>query len=70
MNDDYRVERAARAICKADGNDPDRQVPTGRMETVREDHALVCREATESAWRKYEKEAQRFIAALDAMSDD
>jgi hypothetical protein len=26
-----RVERVARALCKADGNDPDAHVPTGRM---------------------------------------
>ncbi|MHC2399072.1 hypothetical protein ACVMGC_003616 [Bradyrhizobium barranii subsp. barranii] len=67
---DYRVERVARAMCKADGKDPERQEPTGRMETVREGSAHVLREATESAWRKYEKEAQRFIAALDAVNDD
>lgn len=66
---DHRVERVARAMCKADGRDPDGQVPAGRMETVREDHAHVLREATESAWRRHKKEAQRFIAALDAVNN-
>ncbi|MBB4369126.1 hypothetical protein GGD63_001914 [Bradyrhizobium sp. cir1] len=65
MSDD-RIERVARAMCMADGKDPDRQEPTGRMETVREGSAHVLREATESAWRKYENEARRFVAALDA----
>lgn len=65
-----RIERVARAMCKADGKDPERQEPTGRMETVREGSAHVLREATESTWRKYEKEAQRFVAALDAASAD
>jgi hypothetical protein len=60
--DDDRVERVARAMCKADGKDPDEQMPTGHV-TVR---AFVQEEATVSAWQKYEPEARRFIAALDA----
>jgi len=65
MSDD-RIERVARAMCMADGKDPNGQEPTGRMETVYEGNAHVLREATVSAWQKYEKEAQKFIAALDA----
>ena len=49
-------------MCKADGNDQDEQMPTGHV-TVR---AFVQEEATGSAWQKYEPEARRFIAALDA----
>lgn len=50
----------------AEGKNPDEQEPTGRPETVREGNAHVRREVTESGWRKYEKEARRFVAALDA----
>jgi predicted nucleotidyltransferase len=70
MSDD-RVERVARAMSKADGKDPDRQEPTGRMETVRlSANSVEQREATIKAWRAYEKEARRFIAALDAGRTD
>lgn len=66
---DNRVERVARAMCVEDGKDPDGQVPTGRLETVRSGNAFVQQEATDDAWRAYEKEARRFIAALDAAND-
>jgi hypothetical protein len=65
MSDD-RIERVARAMCEADGKHPDERVPTGRMEAKRSGNAFVQQEATDSAWRKYEKQARLFIAALDA----
>lgn len=70
MSDD-RVERAARAMCEADGKKPDEQMPTGRTETVRlSANSVEQREVTISAWRSYEKEARRFIAALNAAKMD
>ena len=60
MSDD-RVERVARALCKIDGNDPNAKVPTGRMVTTGEHGSEFY-----FAWTDYEKEARRFIAAIDA----
>jgi hypothetical protein len=61
MSDD-RLERVARALCKADGHDPDKQVPTGAIEVVRSgQHEVMV-----STWHRYMKEARRFITALDA----
>ena len=60
MSDD-RVERVARALCKVDGNDPNAKVPSGRMVTTGEHGPEFY-----FAWTDYEKEARRFIAAIDA----
>jgi hypothetical protein len=60
MRDD-RVERVARALCKIDGNDPNAKVPTGRMVTTGEPGPEFY-----LAWTDYEKEARRFLAAIDA----
>ena len=65
MSDD-RVERVARAMCTADGKDPDEQMPTGRMETVRSGNAVVRQAITISGWQNYEPQARKFIAAFDA----
>lgn len=56
-----RVKRVARALCQADGNDPNAQVPTGRMVLTGERGPEF-----DFAWTDYQKEARRFIAALDA----
>jgi hypothetical protein len=45
-----RVKRVARAICVADGNDPE--------------------QLQESIRRAYEREAQKFVAAFDALEND
>jgi hypothetical protein len=60
MTDD-RVERVARALCKMDGNDPNAKVPTGRMVTTGEPGSEFY-----LVWTDYEKEARRFLAAIDA----
>jgi hypothetical protein len=54
-------ERVARALCQADGQDPNARVPTGRM-VITGDAGLEFY----LLWTDYEKEARRFIAALDA----
>ena len=56
-----RVECVARALCKADGNDPNVLVPTGRMILTGEHGPEFC-----FAWTEYQKEARRFVAALNA----
>lgn len=65
MSDD-RVERVARAMCAADGKDPDAQIETGEMENLRKGGAFERGPKTILAWEKCEPEARRFIAALDA----
>lgn len=47
------VEKVARAMCQADGSDPDQ--PTRGEER-----------AAEPAWRKYEHRARMFVVAFDA----
>jgi hypothetical protein len=64
-----RVECVARAMCQADGNDPDEQIETGGMETVHSGRGLERRSATKAAWEDYERKARVFIAALDAACD-
>jgi hypothetical protein len=65
-----RVERVARAMCKADGTDPDLRIPTGRMETVAlPSGGMERREQTKAAWQDYEREARRFVAAFDAVGE-
>jgi len=53
-----RVERVARAICKADGEDPDHMLQTG---TESEPEQKQKRN-----WTNYERQARLFLAALDA----
>jgi hypothetical protein len=61
-----RVERVARAMCKADGEDPDHLIPAN-MESVLESglghHKRVLN------WTTYEREARLFLAALDATKE-
>jgi hypothetical protein len=60
MND-ARIERVARALCSVDGLDPDRPGAPRRVSVGAEE-----REVATSTWQSYEKDAKRFIAALDA----
>jgi hypothetical protein len=63
---DERVERVARAICNAEGKNPDEMVPRGHMENIHVRRGGARREATAPAWKSYEQEARRFLAAFDA----
>jgi hypothetical protein len=70
MTDD-RIERVARAMCQANGGNPDGQVPTGETERVTTSSSPLHTSTEEQpvtvpAWKKYEQEARRFIAAFDA----
>ena len=60
MND-ARIERVARALCSVDGLDPDRPGAPIRLSVDGEE-----REVATSTWQSYEKDAKRFLAALDA----
>jgi len=64
-----RIERVARALCQADGRDPDRSIETGQWETVLSGGHQTQRPVTLRGWKVYEKDAKRFVAALDAALD-
>ncbi len=61
-----RIERVARALCQADGRDPDRVIETGQWETVVAGGMQTRRSVTLRGWKVYEKNAKQFLAALDA----
>jgi hypothetical protein len=54
-----RVERVARAMCKADGEDPDHMRETGKESDVEQ----------KWNWTNYERQARLFLAALDAVEE-
>jgi hypothetical protein len=56
-----RVERVARAMCKADGEDSDHMMETG-TETRFE-------QREKRNWTNYERQARLFLAALDAVKE-
>jgi hypothetical protein len=64
-----RIERVARALCQADGRDPDRSIETGQWETVVSGGHQTQRPVTLRGWKVYEKDARQFVAALDAALD-
>ncbi len=64
-----RIERVARALCQADGRDPDRSIETGQWETVVSGGHQTQRPVTLRGWNVYEKNAKQFVAALDAALD-
>jgi hypothetical protein len=53
-----RVERVARAMCKADGEDPDHMMQSGTEGELEKDQ--------KRNWTNYERQARLFLAALDA----
>ena len=62
-----RVERIARAMCMADGDDPDKLIGAG-METVPiGSSGSERREKAVHNWTSYERQARLFLAALDAV---
>ena len=64
--DEGRIERVARALCAADGHDPEERVYVG-SETIGTDGADHYREVLAPAWTTYVGEARRFVAAMRAM---
>lgn len=55
-----RVERVARAMCKADGEDPDHMMQTGTESGA---------EKQKRNWTDYERQARLFLAGLDALKE-
>ncbi len=66
MVDENRVARVARALCVADGNDPEEHIYVGR-ETVEVDGPNEYRETMGPAWVAYLAEARRMVVAVKAM---
>ena len=63
MSDEDRI---ARALCVADGQDPEAEITVG-TDVVEEGGGKRYYEATAPAWTSYAGEARRMIAAVRAM---
>lgn len=66
ITEDGRVARVVRALCAADGHDPEEPIHVG-SETVEADGVEHYREVVAPAWTTYTSEALRFVAAMRAM---
>ncbi len=64
---DEKIEAVARALCKADGRDPDQG--TGMEGGDVGFHSFAGRTDSERVplWRAYAKEAERFVVAAEAL---
>jgi hypothetical protein len=65
---DSIVERVARAMCAADGHDPDAEIESGQHETVRGGRSLSQEPVRKPKWTEYEQEARRIVAAHGVLS--
>jgi hypothetical protein len=65
---DPRIECVARAICKAEGEDPDAEHLTHENETTRVGAAYQSGPKSIPNWQDYKKEATKFVAAFDALN--
>ncbi len=66
MSDDDRIARVARALCAADGQDPEEVIHLGTDE-VEAGGTTYSRDVLVQAWTTYVSEARRLIAAVRAM---
>lgn len=64
MIDEDRITRVARALCVADGQDPDGTIVDKAAEEVPTEFGTL---AEAPAWTSYAGEARHFIAAASAM---
>jgi hypothetical protein len=65
-----RLERVARALCQVEGVNPDGTYQTGEMETVQPHPGMVTYQPVIAQnWKKFEKDAHRFIAAYEALRE-
>ena len=60
------IERVARALCEAEGQDPDKLLGTGLTETVQIGETTTEVPKTKPNWSVFEKDARKFLAALEA----
>jgi hypothetical protein len=65
---DPRIERVARAICLAEGEDPDAEHLTHEHETTKVGATHQRGPKSIPNWRDYVKEATKFVAAFDALN--
>jgi hypothetical protein len=66
---DFRVEKVARALCRAAGEDPEKEVQTGEMEMrLHEGRAIEHRPVTVPGWHRHVAAARWFVAAFDALA--
>jgi hypothetical protein len=68
---DHRIENVARALCLADGHDPDEEVSrldAGDFLTPRHTGAGPTVLFHGAAWQTYAKKARAFVAAHDALT--
>ena len=66
MTDEDRITRVAKALCTADGHDPNEMIEVGGETVDIGDGATWHREAAAPAWTTYVGEARRFVAAARA----
>lgn len=64
MVDEDRIARVARALCTADGHDPDRTVIRRAVEEISTEFDVL---AEVPAWTSYAGETRRIIAAMVAL---
>jgi len=60
------IERVARALCEAGGQDPDKLLGTGLTETIQVGDSTTEVPKTRPNWSVFEKDARKFLAALEA----
>ena len=63
MSDEDRIARVARALCVADGNDPEADHTVHEFDQDR----IAIRESIVPRWTAYAGEARRMIAAMVAV---
>ncbi len=66
MADEDRIARVARALCVADGNDPEEVINLGTDE-VEAGGEVYSRDVLVPAWTTYSSEARRLVAAMIAL---
>ena len=66
---DPTVERVARAICEADGQNPDATFQTYKMVTVEVPNGFAVKPEELPMWHKHVDAARRFVAAYRAIVD-
>ena len=72
MTDEYdpRIERVARALCQADGKNPNAEHQTHENETTRVGAAYQIGPKSIPNWYDYATEAKKFVAAFDALHEN
>lgn len=63
MADEERIARVARALCVADGNDPDAEYTVLDFDEAQ----TIMREIAVTRWSRYVGEARRMVAAMVAV---